>query len=417
MLFDLRLDAANTIFDRYMIKKLPVVSLFSGAGGLDIGLERAGEGIFDFRAWVEADPDCQQTLLLNGTANQTRNSLFGDIEKVSPSDLMKAAGLKPGETFLLAGGPPCQAFSTAGLRKSVQTPQGRVVHAYFDMVRELQPRFFLFENVRGLLSAALNHVPLAERAHPKEIADDEDSQLGSVMKKLILPTFSKLGYEVIYGILCSADYGTAQVRHRVFIIGSRDRELRAGRFRKMTSRSMTPLDLVPPTHHLYAPYPPIQKWRTLKEGIGHLVNHIPNDDDTYSYSSDRAAIFKRMPAGVNWKFVRDNPKKFPKGFLEDIMGGAISSGGGKEGFWRRLSWDKPVPTLTAQPQQLASSLCHPEFERPLSIPEYAALQDFPEGYKFYGSKSSRYRQIGNAVPVRMAEAIGRTLLAIAGEKK
>lgn len=399
-----------------MLKKLPVVSLFSGAGGLDIGLERAGEGLFDFRAWVEADADCQQTLLLNGTAHQERNSLFGDIEKVSPELLMQSAGLQPRETFLLAGGPPCQAFSTAGLRGSIQTPQGRVVHAYFDMVRELQPRFFLFENVRGLLSAALTHRPLSERVHPKEIPEDEDSRLGSVMEKLILPTFSKLGYEVIYGILCSADYGTAQVRHRVFIIGSRDRELRSGRFRKMTSRRMTPFDLVPPTHHEFAPYTPIQKWKSLREAIGHLRNHPPAEEDTYTYSSDRAAIFEKIPAGKNWKYVRDNPDGYPSDYLQKIMGGAMQSGGGKEGFWRRLSWSQPVPTLTAQPQQLASSLCHPEFARPLSIPEYAALQDFPDGYKFYGSKSSRYRQIGNAVPVRMAEAVGRSLLAIAGEK-
>lgn len=396
---------------------LPVVSLFTGAGGLDIGLERAGEGSLDIRAWVEADPDCQQTLIANGTANVRRNSLFGDIEKVSPRSLMKAAGLAREQTFLLAGGPPCQAFSTAGLRNSIQSAQGRVVHSYFDMVRELRPRFFLFENVRGLLSAALIHRPLAERTHPQEISEDEDSQLGSVMSKLILPTFSKLGYEVIYGILCSADYGTAQVRHRVFIIGSRDRELGAGRFRKMTSRALTPLDLVPPTHHKYSPYPPILPWRTLREAIGHLKMHPPADDDTYTYSPERSAIFEKIPAGENWKYVRNNPEKYHEGFLESIMGGAISSGGGKEGFWRRLSWDKPVPTLTAQPQQLASSLCHPEFARPLSIPEYAALQDFPDGYKFIGSKSSRYRQIGNAVPVRMAEAVGRSLLAISGERK
>lgn len=395
---------------------LPVVSLFTGAGGLDIGLERAGEGAFDFRSWVEADPDCQQTLLANGIASAKRSSLFGDIEKVSPKELMNAAGLSPEQTFLLAGGPPCQAFSTAGLRNSVQSAQGRVVHSYFDMVRELRPRFFLFENVRGLLSAALVHRPLAERVHPQEVAEDDESQLGSVMSKLILPTFAKLGYEVVYGILCSADYGTAQVRHRVFIIGSRDRELGAGRFRKMTSRALTPLDLVPPTHHKFAPYPPIQKWRTLQDAIGHLRAHPPSDDDTYSYSPERAGIFKRIPEGENWKYVRDNPGKYPKNYLESIMGGAMTSGGGKEGFWRRLSWSKPVPTLTAQPQQLASSLCHPEFERPLSIPEYAALQDFPEGYKFTGSKSSRYRQIGNAVPVRMAEAVGRALLAVSGER-
>lgn len=396
---------------------LPVVSLFSGAGGLDLGIKQAGKGRFDFRAWVESDPDCQRTLLQNRLATDKRGGLFGDIETVSPEGLMRAARLSTGETFLLAGGPPCQAFSTAGLRGSVQTAEGRVVHAYFSMVRQLQPRFFLFENVRGLLSAALEHVPLIDRTHPKEIAEREENRLGSVLNQLVLPSFARLGYEVIYGLLCSADYGTPQVRHRVFILGSRDREFSAGVFKKLTSRSLTTMDIAPPTHHKLAPYNPIRPWTTLREGIGHLSQEAPAPEDCYTYSAERAAIFRRIPAGRNWKYVRDNPARFPKSYLNLIMGNAISSGGGKEGFWRRLSWDQPAPTLTAQPQQLASSLCHPDHERPLSIPEYAALQDFPESYRFVGSKSSRYRQIGNAVPVRMARAVAASILSVAGERK
>src|SRR5262245_45188624 len=131
-------------------KMLPVVSLFTGAGGLDLGLKRAGKGQLDFRAWVEIDSDCRQTLIANRLATEQGGRLFDDIETTRPRNLMAAARLRRDETFLLVGGPPCQAFSTAGLRNSVQVPAGRVVHAYFEMVRELRPRFFLFENVRGL---------------------------------------------------------------------------------------------------------------------------------------------------------------------------------------------------------------------------------------------------------------------------
>lgn len=396
---------------------LPVVSLFTGAGGLDLGIKSAGRGSFDFRAWVEIDPDCRSTLRRNDLVPEDRKDcLFDDIEAVSPKELMSRSGLAPGETFLLAGGPPCQAFSTAGLRRATNTPEGRVVNAYFEMVRQLQPRFFLFENVRGLLSAALDHVPLIARAHPKEIHAREESRLGSVMNMVLAPTFARLGYEVVYGLLCSADYGTAQIRHRVIIIGSRERELRAGVFRKLTGRPLTPLDLVPPTHHQYAPYAPIRPWRTLRDAIGHLAHDQPSLEDTYAYSDERAAIFSRIPAGSNWKYVRDNPSEFPAGFLEKIMGGALHAGGGKQGIWRRLSWDLPAPTLTAQPQQLTTSLCHPDQARPLSVHEYAAIQDFPPEYDFIGSKSSRYRQIGNAVPVRMASAIASSILAISGER-
>jgi DNA (cytosine-5)-methyltransferase 1 len=134
-------------------------------------------------------------------------------------------------------------------------------------------------------------------------------------------------------------------------------------------------------------------------------------DQTFTYSEDRKAVWRRIPPGVYWTYVRDNPNLFPPGFLEQIMGGSINSGGGKVGFWRRLSWDKPAPTLPTQPQHLATGLCHPEEERPLSVPEYAVIQDFPSSYAFCGRKDSQYRQIGNAVPVRLATALGETLLA------
>ena len=233
------------------------------------------------------------------------------------------------------------------------------------------------------------------------------------MNLLVLPTFKRLGYETIFGLLNSADYGTAQVRHRVFVLGSRDRELGAGVFRKQTSRALTPLDLVPPTHHKYAPYEPIKPWRTLKDAIAEYASEPVEIENTYTYSPERAAVFAQIPPGENWKYVRENPELFPSGYLKTIMAGAYESGGGKEGYWRRLSWDRPAPTLTAQPQQLSTSLCHPDYERPLSIPEYLAIQDFPTDYRLIGSKSSKYRQVGNAVPVRLATAVGRAVMAIA----
>lgn len=390
---------------------LPVVSLFTGAGGLDLGIEAAGEGRFDFRAGVENDPDCRKTLQANNPRLASSEAFFSDIEETAPEQLMAAARLKAGETFLLIGGPPCQAFSTAGLRQSVNDKKGRVVHRYFDMVDKLRPRFFVMENVRGLLSAALIHRPLQDRASPQEVAEDESERLGSVMKKLVLPAFSSMGYEVVYGILCAADYGSAQSRHRVIVLGSREHEFGSVVFRKQTSRPMEARDLIPQTHHQFSPYKPIQQWTTLGDVIRDMP--VPRPEETYSYSEERAAIFAKIPPGRNWKWVRENPSLFPKNYLKTIMGGALASGGGKEGFWRRLSWDNISPTLTAQPQQLASSLCHPEAVRPLSIPEYMALQDFPSTYVVLGSKSSRYRQLGNAVPLRLAEAVGRAILAVA----
>lgn len=393
---------------------LKAVSLFTGAGGLDLGLERAFGGRLTFQAWVENDESTRETLLANDRISNP-DAFFRDITDVSSEDIMRSCGLRQGEAFLVAGGPPCQAFSTAGLRQTVNSEEGAVVHNYFAVIRELRPRFFVFENVRGLLSAALKHRPLKERRDPKEVPEDERERLGSVMDMLIMPTFKKLRYEVVVGILNSADYGSAQIRHRVIILGSREKEFGSVPFRKMTSRSMAALDLVPVTYHPFARYGHLQPYRTLKEAIGHLASSPPEPGDTYTYSDERASVFAQIPPGENWTYIRDNEDLFPDGFLVEAMGKrALASTGGKTGYYRRLSWDDPAPTLTAQPQQLASSLCHPDFERPLSIPEYAALQDFPPDYEFKGSKSRRYRQIGNAVPVRLAEAIGGALLGVAG---
>lgn len=390
---------------------LKSISLFSGAGGLDLGLHEAFQEQMETVLFVESDKDAQITLRQN-LVRSPDTPVLGDITTTDPSKIRRSLGIERDELFLLAGGPPCQAFSTAGMRQSVQSENGKVVDKYFDYLREFRPRFFIFENVRGLLSAALQHRPLHLRNHPKEISGNAEERLGSVMSEYLMPAFKKLGYEVVYGLLNSADYGTAQIRHRLIFIGSRDRELRSGVFRKKTSRPMSTLDLVPSSHHELAPYFPIQKWRTLRDAIADLDPNV-GQSETYGYSPERAAIFGQIPPGENWTYVRDNPALFPKGYLRAIMGGAYESGGGKEGYWRRLSWEKPAPTLTTQPQQLSTSLCHPEQTRPLSIREYAAIQDFPESFHFFGSKASRYRQIGNAVPVRLARAIGLTIKSIA----
>lgn len=393
---------------------LPAISLFSGAGGLDLGLASAGDGRIQFKAWVELDTDCQKTLAMNHPGSL--EGMFGDITSVTPRDLMKAAGVAKGETFLVAGGPPCQAFSTAGLRQSIHEDRGQVVDHYFDVIRQVKPRFFVFENVRGLLSVAIKHRLYvdriaSERANPGEPDLEDDQRLGSVFDKVFWPMMRSLGYEVVFGLVNAADYGTAQVRHRLVFIGSRDKEFESGSFRKITGETMTLKDLLPPTHHKFAPYPPLKPWRTLRDAIEGLPE--PTIDKTFTYSEERMDVWRRIPTGNYWTYIRDNPSKFPEG-LERLLKGAFKSGGGKVGYWRRLAWDRPSPTLPTQPQHLATGLCHPEVERPLSVPEYAAIQDFPPSYAFAGNKASQYKQIGNAVPARLGRAIGNLLLSVAG---
>jgi DNA (cytosine-5)-methyltransferase 1 len=126
------------------------------------------------------------------------------------------------------------------------------------------------------------------------------------------------------------------------------------------------------------------------------------------YSDARKAVYHWVPAGLNWRYFRDDPK-FSSEFLRSVMGGALDASGGRVGFWRRLSWDEPSPTLVTSPVQKATGLCHPTEDRPLSVEEYKRVQQFPDEFKLLGNIASQYRQLGNAVPTRLAESIGRAL--------
>ncbi len=386
------------------------VSLFSGAGGLDLGL--AGAGV-DFTAWVESDKDAQETLKANFDVHC--EALFGDISDVKPRDLL--AHQAP-DIFVVAGGPPCQAFSTAGRRQSVHDPRGAVVDRYFRVVGELRPRFFVFENVRGLLSAAVKHRPLTHRG-PESCPLSTKERLGSLLRCVLLPRFNALGYEVVVGLADAADYGVPQRRVRVIVLGSRDGEFRVHEYEAVVGRPLTLRDLMPPTHSAPARLPKNRlsgaagpddrrlPWLTLRDALADL----PSGDPEYmGYSPARRNVFERIPPGANWRYIRDNPERFPRGFLARAMGGALHAAGGRVGFWRRLAWDEPSPTLTTSPVQKATAICHPDDTRPLSVQEYRRVQQFPDSFVVKGGTASKYRQLGNAVPVGLARAIGDALV-------
>lgn len=368
-----------------------LISLFSGAGGLDLGLERAG---FETRVMVEVDKDARATVERNRDHFGGRDfPILSDITAVSPQDILEAAGLQRGEATLLAGGPPCQSFSTAGRRQSIGDPRGSLFIYFADMIEAAQPRFFVMENVRGLLSAAIKHRPLAERG-PKHPPLEPEEEPGSALQ-VILEQFKALRYQVIYGLVNAAEYGVPQTRERLIIIGSRDHEL------PLSARKTR--DLVIPTH---GP----DDFVTLGETIDSLPPHEPV---TARYSEARAKIFEMIPEGKNWRHIRDHHSDE---LLREVMGGAYDSDGGRVGFFRRLSRFDPAPTLPTSPVQKSTALCHPTELRPLSVQEYAAIQQFPFDFEFAGSVASQYRQIGNAVPVGLGEAIGNALMKLTARR-
>lgn len=366
------------------------ISLFTGAGGLDIGMEQAG---FHTVSIVEKEPDAAKTVVLN---RPYLNNTARDIQNITTQDLLEEGGrvldlgrpLRPGEVDLVTGGPPCQPFSTAGKRGSVIDPRGSLFMDFIRIVAEVQPRFFVMENVKGLLSAPIRHRPHLERGEGCP-ALELDEMRGAAIG-VVLAEMKQLGYRIVYNLLEAADYGVPQNRSRVIFIGSRDGE------------SVTfPL----PTHSKNGA--PLPKWRTLKDALIGLEDPQP---EYSAYSENRLKYLRLLKSGQNWRYLPNELKK-------DAMGGAYESGGGKVGFYRRLSWDKPSPTVTTSPHQKATDMCHPEELRPLSIRECAKIQTFPDSWVFYGSIASKYRQIGNAVPVVLAKAIGDYLYRLIKHEK
>ncbi|HEX5911792.1 MAG TPA: DNA cytosine methyltransferase, partial [Rubrobacter sp.] len=299
--------------------KMKTISLFTGAGGLDVGLEQAG---FEVRLAVEIDRWAQETLELNRAAFRDPGfQILGDITGYEPEEILSTAGLAAGEATLVAGGPPCQSFSTAGRRGSIGDPRGSLFANFAAVVRVAKPRFFVMENVRGILSAPIKHRPLTERGENFPPLEPEEQQ-GSAFR-VILDELEGLGYQLTYGLVDAADYGVPQNRLRVIVLGSRDKEFK--------SRDINAV--VPPTHTGH--------WLSLRDALQNLNGGPP---EFVPYSAERERILALVPPGHNWRWFRDHPK-YGQDFAAQLMGGAWGADGGRVGFFRRLTWDKPSPTL------------------------------------------------------------------------
>lgn len=343
------------------------ISLFSGAMGLDIGLIQAG---IDIQIGQDFDNSCILTMQANG-----HSGIAGDIRNISSADILKKVGMKVGEPFLICGGPPCQPFSTAGKRLGINDPRGSLFKDFVRMIDEIRPRFFVMENVKGLMSSILK--------------DENGVNTDTKVLDVILDEFRKLNYKTVFGLLDAVNYGVPQFRERFVLIGSRDGE---------------DIFLPAPTHFRIHQNP-AYRWVTLGDTIKDLENA---DGECASFSDSRLQFLRMVPEGGNWK-------DLPKEVVQEAMGGAFTSGGGKVGFYRRLSYTQPSPTVVTSPVQKATMMCHPTMDRPLSVAEYARIQQFPDDWKFMGTTVDKYRQIGNAVPVGLSKAIGQVLISVANK--
>ena len=365
-------------------KKIPkhvALSFFSGAMGLDIGLEQAG---IETLLACELEPAARRTIL----KNRPGIGLIGDLLNYTSKDILEFAGIPKGkEVDVIVGGPPCQAFSTAGKRAAFIDKRGNVFLRYVEMILEIKPKFAVIENVRGLLSACLEHVPHEERS--KSFGSQKNEKPGSALLKVI-ELLEDAGYGVSFNLYNAANFGTPQSRERVVILCSRDGEK---------------LPYLTPTHQEDGECG-LPVWRTFEE----IVKGLPKSDNFIPFPEKRLKYYRMLKAGQYWK---DLPLEMQKA----AMGNSYYSGGGKTGFFRRLAWDKPAPTLVTHPAMPATDLAHPVENRPLTVEEYKRVQEFPDDYVICGSLIEQYKQIGNAVPVGLGRSIGAALLSHLGGRK
>jgi DNA (cytosine-5)-methyltransferase 1 len=370
-------------------KQPEIWSFFSGALGLDLGLEQAG---LVPTLLNEIDPDCCETIRLHRPKTQL---LTDSISNLNASKLRRVRNFK-GDVELMVGGPPCQSFSPGGKRAALSDARGNLIYEYLRLVDQIRPRYFILENVANLTTAALRHRPISERPgqhwslktydHSWKNGDgdyaalSEDEQSGSAIRQ-ILGDVRGLGYFVTFGVLDAADYGAPQHRLRFVMVGARD---------------FPPPSLPMPTHGPIA----LKPFQTVRDAIWKLRRY-PGQGSQYTNEVER--YFKLIPEGKNWRSL--SPK-----LQREALGGAFDAGGGKTGFYRRLAWDRPAPTITGRANRKGSALCHPSATRPLSVRECAAIQGFPADWQFSGSMNQQYMQVGNAVPVALGRAIAQTIL-------
>ena len=327
------------------------VELFAGAGGLALGMHFAG---FRHVLLNELDPKAAQTLRTN---RPDWNVLEGDIHKMDFSPLH-------GLVDFVSGGFPCQAFSYAGKKGGLNDTRGTLFFELARAVKEIQPKVFMGENVKGLIS-------------------HDNGRTLAIIRNAI----AELGYTLVEPrVLKAVMYQVPQKRERLILIAIRN-------------------DIAP---HVEFRWPaPYKRVMTLRDAFykGDLYPTDVPQSSGQIYPEKKRRVLALVPEGGDWRNLPDNIAK-------EYMGASYFLGGGKTGMARRLSMDEPSLTLTCAPAQKQTERCHPTETRPLTMREYARIQTFPDEWQFSGSLSDQYKQIGNAVPVNLSYAIGRSLMRL-----
>ena len=329
-----------------------VLELFAGAGGLAIGMEKAG---LKCAALNEIDKWACQTLRKN---RPEWNVLEGDIKGFNFMEFNN-------NVDVVTGGFPCQAFSYAGKKLGLNDTRGTLFYEFARVVQEVSPPICIGENVRGLLS------------HEK----------GRTLQGMI-SVLDEIGYHVMpVQVLKAINYRVPQKRERLILVGVRK-------------------DIDIEYHYPKAHKKVYNLQDALKKGAL-FDKKVPASEGT-KYPAYKKEVLDMVPPKGYW---RDLPINIQK----EYMGGSFYLGGGKTGMARRIGWDEPSLTLTCSPAQKQTERCHPDETRPFTVREYARIQTFPDEWKFEGSMAQQYKQIGNAVPVNLGQELGYSIVEFLNE--
>lgn len=329
-----------------------VLELFAGAGGLELGLEKAGLNCI---ALNEIDKWACQTLRVN---RPKWNVLEGDVKNFDFLDYKN-------KVDVVTGGFPCQAFSYAGKKLGLNDARGTLFYEFARVVQEVSPSICIGENVRGLLS----------HDHGKTLAG-------------MISILDEIGYNVVpVQVLKAVNYRVPQKRERLILVGI---------------RKDIEVDFSYPKPH--------NKIYNLIDALkkGELFDCDVPESDGAKYPEHKKKVLDLVPPKGYW---RDLPVDIQK----EYMGGSYYLGGGKTGMARRIGWDEPSLTLTCSPAQKQTERCHPDETRPFTVREYARIQTFPDDWVFCGSTAQQYKQIGNAVPVNLGQELGYSIVKFLNE--
>jgi len=367
--------------------RLPVVSLFSGAGGLDMAAERCAEGLrwrgedvntepSPLKVVVATDYDAQALATLSKNSPGTA-TVCGDIRTTSTLEILEAGGLSIGDAAIIIGGPPCTPFSKSGFwleeKRNSADPNASLLDEYVRVVRDARPEAFVLENVQGLTY--------------KTHKDQFDR---------LLTGLSELGYNPTWKVLLAADYGVPQLRRRVFVVGRRDG--RRFKFPATTHSGWSERDqVIDPTKLPYV---------TTRQVLSDLLPGEPETEEIVE--GEFAELAAEVPPGQNYLW-------------------HTSRYGGRDAFkWRSRYWtfllrldpDRPSTTLQAQPgpwvgpfhwENVRNSAGKPRARR-LRLPEMLRIMTFPDDFAIVGSRADAQRQLGNAVPVELGKVVIRALM-------